>query len=661
MSRTTRSPISRRARSSAATSTSGPLIVFGSRPSPKPTPSFWNEPTTNASAGRPSARARPRRALAGRPSGKRSSSMPIGMRWTRDGSTPGRDDDLLHLAVRHLHAREPSGVAAERLVRARRTRGSPASRDGRGSTRARAGGTSPSRAGRAPRSGSCGRRPGAARTRAQSAGREPVSGAARDARHVRRLVVERPAERVADDEQARPVGPAACAETDRRLRARRSPARGARGAVIRAAPRGSGRRRRSARARRSPPGTRRDRPASRSSAAATSSGPSKPTPAVADELRVAAAAAVERREAAGERLEQRVRARVVEARGDVRVLPRRSVCELAPRPAERRASSPFEPCRRAADERQLERGRGRRSQPSAREHVRSLARVVRPARRDDAQRPAVERLALGAAGGRSPGSGAFGITTGSRELDPEPPVRLEAEPGLEHRRVRELGVHRGDPPVGAVVEAPVDADRPVDAVHHPHVVAREPPQAREVEVERVEEAATACRRRCGSRSTSSAATLELARRARAGTGCRRPTEAERTRGRSRRRRAPSARRAGRAPSRRESRRAGQPPGRARRRRAASCGGPSDRVTVDGSRARERLAADREEPLGVALDARGRLHRFRAPRARSPPPSRGRTSTRPTAAASAIGVARAARAGRSRRPGARPGPRGRACG
>ena len=48
---------------SASTSTSGPLIDFGSSPSPNPTPSFWNEPTTNASRGSPSAPARPRRAV----------------------------------------------------------------------------------------------------------------------------------------------------------------------------------------------------------------------------------------------------------------------------------------------------------------------------------------------------------------------------------------------------------------------------------------------------------------------------------------------------------------------------------------------------------------------------------------------------------------------
>ena len=50
---------------------------------------------------------------------------------------------------------------------------------------------------------------------------------------------------------------------------------------------------------------------------------------------------------------------------------------------------------------------------------------------------------------------------------------LEAVAGLEHRRIGELAVRLGDPPVGAVVEAPVGADRPVHAVHHANPVAPE--------------------------------------------------------------------------------------------------------------------------------------------------------------------------------------------
>ena len=55
---------------------------------------------------------------------------------------------------------------------------------------------------------------------------------------------------------------------------------------------------------------------------------------------------------------------------------------------------------------------------------------------------------------------------------------LEREAGLEDRRGRELGVDLRDPLVGAVVEAAVDADRAVDAVHHPRAARREPPQPR---------------------------------------------------------------------------------------------------------------------------------------------------------------------------------------
>ncbi len=80
------------------------------------------------------------------------------------------------------------------------------------------------------------------------------------------------------------------------------------------------------------------------------------------------------------------------------------------------------------------------------------------------------------------------------ELDPELRMLAEAVVGLQHGGVRDLGVHRRDPGVGSVVEPPVRADRPVDAVHHPAVVAREPAQAREVEVEGVEET---CRRAPG--------------------------------------------------------------------------------------------------------------------------------------------------------------------
>ena len=65
---------------------------------------------------------------------------------------------------------------------------------------------------------------------------------------------------------------------------------------------------------------------------------------------------------------------------------------------------------------------------------------------------------------------------------------LEAVPGLEDRRVRELAVELEDVPVGAVVEAAVDADRAVHAMHHPAARTGEAAQPAVVEVERVEEA-----------------------------------------------------------------------------------------------------------------------------------------------------------------------------
>ena len=74
------------------------------------------------------------------------------------------------------------------------------------------------------------------------------------------------------------------------------------------------------------------------------------------------------------------------------------------------------------------------------------------------------------------------------ELQPELSVLLERELRLQDRRVRELRVDPHDPLVGAVVEAAVDADRAVDAVHHPRPPAGEPMEPLEVEVERVEQA-----------------------------------------------------------------------------------------------------------------------------------------------------------------------------
>jgi hypothetical protein len=74
------------------------------------------------------------------------------------------------------------------------------------------------------------------------------------------------------------------------------------------------------------------------------------------------------------------------------------------------------------------------------------------------------------------------------ELEAELAVLLQAEPRLEDGGVGQLQVDRCDAGVRAVVEAPVDADRAVDAVHHPAAATGEPPQTAEIEVEGVEEA-----------------------------------------------------------------------------------------------------------------------------------------------------------------------------
>ena len=74
------------------------------------------------------------------------------------------------------------------------------------------------------------------------------------------------------------------------------------------------------------------------------------------------------------------------------------------------------------------------------------------------------------------------------QLEAELAMLRERELRLEDRRGRERGVDLGDPRVGAVVEPPVRADRPIDPMHHPRTPASEAPQATEVEVERVEEA-----------------------------------------------------------------------------------------------------------------------------------------------------------------------------
>ena len=73
------------------------------------------------------------------------------------------------------------------------------------------------------------------------------------------------------------------------------------------------------------------------------------------------------------------------------------------------------------------------------------------------------------------------------ELEPELAMLLEAVARLQDGRLGELGIHRCDRAIGAVVEAAVHADRPVHAMHHAAAGAREAPQPLRIEVERVEE------------------------------------------------------------------------------------------------------------------------------------------------------------------------------
>ena len=120
-------------RSSAATRTSGPFTSFGSRPSPQPTPSFWNEPTTKASSGRSSA-ARAAARYSGVTSGNCSMSIPIGITWTALGSTPASStSSRISSWVTWIASRSARAPSGERRTRGR-TPGSPASPAVRGDT-----------------------------------------------------------------------------------------------------------------------------------------------------------------------------------------------------------------------------------------------------------------------------------------------------------------------------------------------------------------------------------------------------------------------------------------------------------------------------------------------------------------------------------------------
>ena len=130
----------------------------------------------------------------------------------------------------------------------------------------------------------------------------------------------------------------------------------------------------------------------------------------------------------------------------------------------------FEVDGRPADERQLEPRRVELALELG-DHVGALARVVGPARRDQAHGlPRAKRHAT--VGVEDRGIGRVRDHDRLPQLQPQLAMLLEAIAGLEDRRVRQLAVELEDVAVGAVVEAAVDADRPVHAMHHPATRAR---------------------------------------------------------------------------------------------------------------------------------------------------------------------------------------------
>ena len=136
---------------------------------------------------------------------------------------------------------------------------------------------------------------------------------------------------------------------------------------------------------------------------------------------MAAAAPERRRQPAGERLEERVRARVVAAGSEVEVGVAQDVRERA---GVQRADRPdvLEPGRQSPDEGELEAlVVGVPVEPG--EDVRALARVVRPARRHDARPSAVGSGSRLAGGWKTAGSTALWITVGERSSSPSSPCR----------------------------------------------------------------------------------------------------------------------------------------------------------------------------------------------------------------------------------------------
>src|SRR6266851_3194118 len=212
------------------------------------------------------------------------------------------------------------------------------------------------------------------------------------------------------------------------------------------------------------------------------------------------------RETARESFEERIRAGIVLTRREIHVLRAHQLCERlgGKRPDETDA---LESCLRVARERELMRIEIEIAVEPFQDLC-AFAWIVRPAAGDHTQ----GSTRLRTVARRRPKDRRVDCVVDhdrSSQLESELAVLVEAVVGLQDGRVRELVVDGCDPPVGAVVEAAVDADGTVDAVHHAHAVARETAQSREVEIEGVEEAARCAPGEAVDLDTETAA-LELA-------------------------------------------------------------------------------------------------------------------------------------------------------
>src|SRR5438067_8984214 len=152
---------------------------------------------------------------------------------------------------------------------------------------------------------------------------------------------------------------------------------------------------------------------------------------------------------AGQRLEQRVRAGIVAARGQIDVVRAQQVGER--RRGERSYDTdPPEARLGTAGECDLVRIEVEVPVDPA-ENVGALARVVRPAGRDDTHATARERVARG---GRMKDRRVDGVRDHHRvaKLEPDLAMLVQAVLRLDDGRVRKLAVDGDDPAVGAVVE-----------------------------------------------------------------------------------------------------------------------------------------------------------------------------------------------------------------